>query len=42
MIHLQLLSLLPKVKADKIANNVRVPYYAKEKRGVGVPLGLDA
>ncbi len=23
-------------------NNVRVPYYAKEKRGVGVPCGLDA
>lgn len=24
------------------ANNVRVPYYAKKKKGVGVPCGLDA
>lgn len=24
------------------ANNVRVPYYAKKKEGVGVPCGLDA
>ncbi len=23
-------------------NNVRVPYYAKKKKGVGVPCGLDA
>ncbi len=24
------------------ANNVRVPYYAKKNKGVGVPCGLDA